>query len=758
MSGCARKDLAGLLHAYELGLLSEDKKTEVELHLLDCEQCFHAAQRSLEASRLLKFDAVTRQQVRALTNESPVVPAPVPRPRVAWRWAAPSLVTVAILLLLILKDWRVDIQTEEPAVAAENRVAILPFQNLIQPDDSGHYGDVVAGLVVTDLSESPQLSVVSSQYVADLLARERYLLPGEARISAIEVAKDAKARWMLTGAITQISPELNIQAELVEIATGTVKVAIRAEGKGDSSLFATADQLAVKIKQALLQPALISKERDRAIVDITTESPEAYQEYIRGLDLWQRMYVDDAEPHFRKAITLDSTFAMPYYYLSLLASGPQRAELVRLALQYIGKAGTRDGYLIRSRAAFLEGNQEEGIRILSAFVTRFPDEKQPLLQLARVEHAVGRYNAALTHLQTAIFLDSSYKEAYNQLAYTYDRLGDFENAIRAIDRYVALAPNDANPYDSRAQLYALNGKLDKAIESYRQALAIKPDFLSSLNYLGIMYLFKRDYSRAESCFVAVAANSASYARASSRLYLSYLPAYQGKFREALAHIRRGAAQDSLDRAGEGANLKLYLQAICLEASGRLPEAIVTMEHCIKTSEPEIADGNRKQAYLVYLYTRDRQLARARELAAKLKQVLDSSGSSQAPYWDAMGAIALAEGRPDSSVFWYAKAAGSSDQFYEWLRVGISYLRAERFADAVSTLETLQGRYTSWRMFWCPESVKLHYYLGMAYEASNWNDKAIQQYQLFLEIWKDADSGLVEREDAGNRVKRLRNSL
>jgi len=754
MSDCARRDLAELLHAYELGLLPEDKRTEVELHLLDCEQCFHAAQRSLEASRLLKFDAATRQQVRALRSEPAEATSPVARPRIARRWLAPSLVTAAIVFLLILKDWRGDIQPEEPAVAAENRVAILPFQNLAQPDDSGRYGDIVAGLVVTDLSESPLLSIVSSQYIADLLARERSLKPGTGK-SAIEIAKNANARWMLTGAITQVFPELNIHAELVEVATGTVKIAIREEGKGDSSLFATADRLAGKIKQALIQPALISKERDRAIVDITTESPEAYQEYIRGLDLWQRMYVDDAEPHFRKAIALDSTFAMPYYYLSMLVSGPQRAELVRLAQQHIVKAGTRDGYLIRSRAAFIEGNQENGIRILTEFVTRFPDEKQPLLQLARVEHAVGRYDAALTHLQTAVFLDSSYKEAYNQLAYTYDRMGDFENAIRAIDRYVALAPNDANPYDSRAQLYALNGKLDKAIESYRQALAIKPDFLSSLNYLGIMYLFKHDYSRAESCFVAVAANPASYARASSRLYLSYLPAYQGKFREALARVRQYKDQDSLEQEVNRANLKLYLQAIYLEACGRLPEAITAMEDCIKASEPEIADSNRKQAYLVHLLAGNRQLARARQLTTDLRRVLDSNSSSLVSYWDAMGAMALAEGRPDSSVFWYAKAAGSSDQFYEWLRVGISYLRAERFADAVSTLEKLQGRYTSWRMFWSPESVKLHYYLGMAYEASNWSDKAVQQYQVFLDIWKNADPGIAEVMDARNRLAKLK---
>lgn len=53
------------------------------------------------------------------------------------------------------------------------------------------------------------------------------------------------------------------------------------------------------------------------------------------------------------------------------------------------------------------------------------------------------------------------------------------------------------------------------------------------------------------------------------------------------------------------------------------------------------------------------------------------------------------------------------------------------------------------------AVKAGYVLGLAYEKSGWRSKAIEQNQEFLEIWKDADPGIPEVEDAKERLNRLR---
>ena len=80
---------------------------------------------------------------------------------------------------------------------------------------------------------------------------------------------------------------------------------------------------------------------------------------------------------------------------------------------------------------------------------------------------------------------------------------------------------------------------------------------------------------------------------------------------------------------------------------------------------------------------------------------------------------------------------------------------EQLGEAVAEYEQLLSSYSEGRLGWAIESVKLHYYLGTAYEESGWNDKAVQQYETFLDIWKDADSGLAAVEDAKARLARLK---
>ena len=79
----------------------------------------------------------------------------------------------------------------------------------------------------------------------------------------------------------------------------------------------------------------------------------------------------------------------------------------------------------------------------------------------------------------------------------------------------------------------------------------------------------------------------------------------------------------------------------------------------------------------------------------------------------------------------------------------------RLGEAVAVLEQALSRYDENRANYPTASVKAYYLLGLAYEKSGWNKKAIEKYEEFLDIWKSADPGIPELEDAKERVKKLR---
>jgi TolB-like protein len=87
-------------------------------------------------------------------------------------------VPAAILLVVALAiaiGLRVQVGRQPAAIAEENSLAIMYFDNLAQPEDPNRLGEIVTELLITGLSESQYVQVVSSQRLYDtlkLLGRE----------------------------------------------------------------------------------------------------------------------------------------------------------------------------------------------------------------------------------------------------------------------------------------------------------------------------------------------------------------------------------------------------------------------------------------------------------------------------------------------------------------------------------------------------------------------------------------------------------
>ncbi len=653
------------------------------------------------------------------------------------------------------------------ATAAENTVAIMYFENVAQRDDPNRYGEIITNLLITNLSQSQELKVVSSQRLYDILKQQG---KEGAKIidhtTATEIARTAGARHMMLGSILQVEPVLIITTQLVDVGAGTVEASQRLQGQPGETVFEIVDRMTGITRTDLAYPVTLDKGGPKPVAEVTTSSLDAYRYYLEGLEFERRLYGVEAIESFRKALDFDSTFAMAHLHIGwsnfTLHNMKEGFDAVIKANQYIDNVNEKERLYLTSAKALVESDINRSITILKQLTAIYPDEKQAWYELATAYYIQGDYGNAVPMLREVIKLDPSHKQSFNQLAYAYNDLGDFDKSIWAINQYIELAPDEANPYDSRGDLYAYNGDIDAAMTSYKKVLEIKPDFSKINEKLGHMYVYKGQYENAASQYKKMANNPRPEVQSRQSLCLAKILVYQGRLRDGLEILDSTITLDKKEHTFDVSSLsKLGLIISVLNNLNRFDLA----DQANRQYRDEIV---RLAPFYSTVFNLDYanncvesgRIAEADSIVSLYETVLDTLDvMASESYHSAKGNLALTRNEPDIAIrHLESKNRLNPLDFGTRFRLAEAYLIGGRAGEAVVLLKKILSRYDLERLFSPVSAVRAYYVLGTAYEAVGKNAEAIEQYEIFLEIWKDADPELAEVTEARERLESLRENL
>src|SRR5580698_1724831 len=221
---------------------------------------------------------------------------------------------------------------------------------------------------------------------------------------------------------------------------------------------------------------------------VTTSSAEARSLYEKGMQDYENLYLERCNDDWRGAVKADPNLAVAWAWIGFNSSNPEEASAAReKAKTLASKLTPGEQLMIAWIAKVQEGDFIGGISAMNDLLEMYPKDKHLLYLAGNWLMLEDGNDHAQRLMEKALAIDKNFPAALNDLAYLDARNRKFVNAFAAMDRYVALLPNEPNPQDSYGELLRMAGNFEGSLTHYRAALKIDPDFVTSQAGLGDTY-------------------------------------------------------------------------------------------------------------------------------------------------------------------------------------------------------------------------------------------------------------------------------
>ena len=684
----------------------------------------------------------------------------------------PALAVIALVVIGII-IWRL-IPKKEIVLPPSGKpsLAVMYFKNNTGDESLDHWRSALSELLISDLTQSKYIGVLSSDKLFSILRKLNLL---EARSYASEdlreLAVQGRASHILQGVLTKAGENFRINITIQEASTGELIGSESAEGKGQESFHFMVDELTPKIKANFkLSAEEIAGDIDKEVGTITTSSPEAYQYYSEG-----RKHHETGE--FRKSISLmeraleiDPEFAMAFRSMAAsygnMGYGSKMKEYLQKAFEFSNRLSDGEHYLIQ--AEFYRGSEktyDKAIEAYTKLLQLYPDSLYNVNlgilygNLEEWDKAIERYEAAIQGKDESFY-------PYENMAFAYEAKGLYDKATEVLEFYLNNFSDNAFIHLDLSWNYFCQGKYDLSLKEADKAFSLNPTLYYNFAAKGDIYGHTEDFLKAEKEYQKLLESEEKAAQLLGRSLLRALYMMQGRFEESKEHARKGL--ELAEKIGER-NWERFFHSVLgysYMTRGNSGEALEEFDKIWRGAvEEERPVWQKRSLYLKGLtYIEMRSMDKALRAAEELKEMIEKGMNRKEirRYYHLMGGIELEKEKYSKAIESFKKAISllpfQCDEFENHAlfidSLASAYYKAGNLEKAVEEYKRITYL-TTGRKYHGDIYAKSFYMLGKIYEQQGNTAKAIERYSKFLDLWKEADPGIAEVDDAKKRLSALK---
>jgi TolB-like protein/cytochrome c-type biogenesis protein CcmH/NrfG len=358
----------------------------------------------------------------------------------------------------------------------DKSIAVLPFENLSDDKENAYFADGVQDDVLTNLSKIGDLKVISRTSVMQYRGKTT---------NVREIGKSLGVSNILEGSVRRSGNKVRVNVQLID-ANSDEHIWASDYDRDVTDVFAIQTDLAQKISDAL-QAKLSPVEKSR-IERKPTENGEAYLAFVQAHDL-QNEFEDleklkQSEQLYARAIQLDPKFALAIARYSQLESWivhtfertPERREkaraLARQALQL--QPDLPEAHLAMGFSLYYGDNEfDAALKEFEIAQRDLPNEAEGYLALGAIQRRLGKWPESTANLEKAASLNPKDSWVFQNLAFNYQMLRNFDAANKTIDRGLKVNPEGIGLWEIKSKLaIAEKGDLSVSQQAFEAVKSI----------------------------------------------------------------------------------------------------------------------------------------------------------------------------------------------------------------------------------------------------------------------------------------------